>query len=115
MLLGRVIAVVAEFVSLVSLKDYGGAAALGQRIDLPTFKNQLSAWDWMLDDIGEIPSDGWRDIWVQGPIEGPEGTVAYVEVPVVDRNGEHLDWFLKFALVPGLGEDWRIDYVTPSN
>ena len=48
-------------------------------------------------------------------MEGTEGAVAFVDVPVWSRNGENMDWWLKFALIPGPGEGWRIDYVTPSN
>lgn len=84
-------------------------------MEASSFREARSVWGDMLDAVGEMPTDGWRSVLVQGPIETPEGIVALVDVPVWNQHGDDMDWFLKFALIPGSGEEWRIDYVTLSN
>ena len=115
MRLGEVIDAVAEFLRLVAVKDYASAAALGQRIDGSTAQEILGPFADMQDDIGKMPPDGWRSVHVQGPIETTEGLVVLADVPVWDREGNDMDWFFKFALGEGHGEEWCIDYVNPSN
>ncbi len=115
MILGEMVAVVAEFVRRISGGDYESALAMCQRHDGATqFRESLrSLFGDLVDDIGEMPLDGWQELWVLGPADMDDQYVL-VDAPVWDTAGRMMDWFFKFALMPGQGEEWQIDYVTAS-
>lgn len=114
MLLGRVIAPINEFIRLVATNDYDAALGLALRTDdASTFRQHLvGIWGEMVDEIGEMPADGWQNVYLY---QAPDGERVQVDVPVWDRSGVDMDWFFKFSLIPGHGEEWRIDHVHASH
>jgi hypothetical protein len=89
--------------------------ALERRAAESRFLEELASFDRLLEEIGEMPADGWQRVWVQGPIETPAGPVVYADVPVWDKDGEDMGWFIELALLPGAGEEWVIDHASASN